>query len=227
MKNKILIVTIVLFILITNPVYAQSVEFYDIQNHRGKDYIETLVNEGGIIGYPDGTFKPDNLIKRGEFLKVVMSVLLGDDVLLSYYGDDNTNSHWASYILDAAYDFGIVNEIEIQNTADSLEKFITRYEMARIFVRVDENILFNKQIDASNMGNLIFDYNVIPNEYVYFVEQAYLKGLIAGVDNKGTFAGSKTGTRAEASTMIVRLIDETYRIIINTAPGQPVYVQSC
>ena len=71
-----------------------------------------MVNEGGIIGYPDGTFKPDNLIKRGEFLKVVMSVLLGDDVLLSYYGDDNTNSHWASYILDAAYDFGIVNEIE-------------------------------------------------------------------------------------------------------------------
>lgn len=61
-----------------------------------------------------------------------MSVLLGDDVLLSYYGDDNINSHWASYILDAAYDFGIVNEIEIQNTADSLEKFITRYEMARI-----------------------------------------------------------------------------------------------
>ena len=220
MKNKILIITIVLFILITNPVYAQSVEFYDIQNHWGKDYIETLVNEGGIVGYPDGKFKPDSLIKRGEFLKVVMSVLLGDDVLLSYYGDDNTNSHWASYILNAAYDFGIVDEIEIQNTVDSLEKFITRYEMARIFVRVDEDILFNEQINASNMGNLIFDYNKVPNEYVYFVEQAYLKGLIAGIDNKGTFAGSKTGTRAEASTMIIRLIDETYRIIINVAPEQ-------
>ena len=82
MKNKILIITIVLFILISNPIYAQGAEFYDIQNHWGKDYIETLVNEGGIVGYPDGTFKPDSLIKRGEFLKVVMSVLLGDDVLL-------------------------------------------------------------------------------------------------------------------------------------------------
>ena len=61
MKNKILIVTIVLFILITNPVYAQSVGFYDIQNHWGKYYIETLVNEGGIVGYPDCTFKPDSL----------------------------------------------------------------------------------------------------------------------------------------------------------------------
>jgi len=124
------------FILkITDAIYAQGADFYDIQNHWGKDYIETLVNEGGIVGYPDGTFKPDNLIKRGEFLKVVMSVLLGEDVLLSFYGNDNTNSHWASYILDAAYDFGIVNENEIPNTVDSLEKFITRYEMARIFVQ--------------------------------------------------------------------------------------------
>ncbi|MBP7221707.1 MAG: S-layer homology domain-containing protein [Sedimentibacter sp.] len=224
MKNKILIITILLLILTTNHVHAQGVEFYDIQNHWGKDYIETLVNEGGIVGYPDGTFKPDNLMKRGEFLKVVMSVLLGDDVLISYYGNDNTNSHWASYILVAAYDFGIVNEHEIQNTADSLETFITRYEMAKIFVRVDENILFNEQVYSSSVGNLIADYNKIPNEYVYFVEQAYLKGLIAGIDNKGTFAGSKTGTRAEASTMIVRLIDETYRVIINAAPEQPVYV---
>lgn len=48
--------------------------------------------------------------------------------------------------------------------------------------------------------------------------------MIAGIDNKGTFAGSRTGIRAEASTMIVRLIDETYRININAAPEQPVYV---
>ncbi len=224
MKNKILIFTIIISILITNPGYAQDTDFYDIQNHWGKDYIETLVNEGGIAGYPDGSFKPDNLIKRGEFLKVIMSVLLGDDVLLSYYGDDNSNNHWASYILDASYEFGIVNKNEIPNTVESLEKFITRYEMARIFVRVDENVLFNEQIYASNMRNLIFDYNAIPNKYAYFVEQAYLKGLIAGVDNKGTFAGSKTGTRAEASTMIVRLIDKSYRIIVSTSPEQPVYV---
>jgi uncharacterized membrane protein len=224
MKNKILIIAIVLFILISNPIYAQGAEFYYIQNHWGKDYIETLVKEGGIVGYPDGSFKPDNLIKRGEFLKAVMTVVLGDEVLLSYYGDDNTNSHWASYILDSAYELEIVYDNEIQNTTDSLEKYITRFEMARIFVRIDENILFNNQVYDLNIGNLISDYNRIPNDYVYFVEQAYLKGLIAGTDNKGTFAGSKTGTRAEASTMIVRLIDETYRIIINAATEQSVYV---
>ena len=141
MKKKILILTLLIFIITTSPVYAQGTDFYDIQNHWGKEYIETLVNEGGIIGYPDGSFKPDNLIKRGEFLKVVMTVVLGDDVLLSYYGDDNTNSHWASYILNAAYELGIVSENEIRNTTDSLERYITRYEMARIFIRIDENIL--------------------------------------------------------------------------------------
>lgn len=31
-----------------------------------------------------------SLIKRGKFLKVVMSVLLGYDVLLSYYGDETS-----------------------------------------------------------------------------------------------------------------------------------------
>jgi len=96
--------------------------------------------------------------------------------------------------------------------------------MARIFVRVDENILYNEPVNASNAGRLIFDYKMIPNDYIYFVEQAYLKGLIAGIDNKGTFAGSKTGTRAEASTMIVRLIDEFYRVDIDALPKKSEYV---
>lgn len=106
---------------------------------------------------------------------------------------------------------------EISNTTESLEGFITRYEMARIFVRVDENILNNEQAYVSGIENLVGDYYKIPDEYVSFVERAYFKGLITGIDNEGTFAGGKTGTRAEASTMIVRLIDEDYRIPVNAA----------
>ena len=48
MKNKILILSIIIFILTASPAYAQGADFNDIQNHWGKNYIETLVTAGGI-----------------------------------------------------------------------------------------------------------------------------------------------------------------------------------
>lgn len=46
---------------------ATNSKFKDVStSHPAAGYIQSAVNEGIISGYPDGTFKPDTLVKRGE-----------------------------------------------------------------------------------------------------------------------------------------------------------------
>jgi hypothetical protein len=49
--------------------------FPDTNNHWAHNFIATLVSKGYIKGYPDGTFKPDNNIKRSECVTLINRAL--------------------------------------------------------------------------------------------------------------------------------------------------------
>lgn len=46
----------------------EYVDFYDTRGHWAKDEIKTYVKRKVFKGYPDGKFKPNNKVTRGEFL---------------------------------------------------------------------------------------------------------------------------------------------------------------
>lgn len=186
------------------PVYA------DIQSHWGKANIEYLIAKGGVNGYPDGTFQPDGTITNAEFLKIAYLSATGETMPQAKAGE-----HWATALFSEAEKKGIVTSGEMPSTALSI--LITRYQMARIMIRLTENVLKEETTDTTGIEKLMSDYKTVSSKtyYNYYVEQAYMKGLITGMDDIGTFAGSKTGTRAEACTMIVRLLDKTKRVMVN------------
>jgi hypothetical protein len=186
------------------PVYA------DIQNHWGKANIDYLIEKGGVNGYPDGTFQPDGTITNAEFLKIAYLSATGETMPEAKAGE-----HWATALFSEAEKKGIVTSGEMPSTALSI--LITRYQMARIMIRLTENVLKEEATNTTGIENLMSDYKTVSTKtyYNYYVEQAYMKGLITGMDDIGTFAGSKTGTRAEACTMIARLLDKTKRVMVN------------
>src|SRR5206468_3237809 len=52
--------------------------FWDVPpDHPFFVYVESLwhdlMSRGGVIGYPDGSFRPDNWVTRGQFCKIVWS----------------------------------------------------------------------------------------------------------------------------------------------------------
>lgn len=187
---------------------AKAIQLSDISTHWGKKDIEKLVSLGGISGYPDGTFKPDSTITRAEFLKIAL--LTVDNTIKA----DNSIDHWASGILNAAYELDIVREVEIPQTAEALNKNITRYEMSRIMVRINENLQKEKAVGITGVANIMKDYNSLPQTYRAYVEQAFMKGLIGGFPDS-SFGGDQTGTRAQAATMVVRMIDKTARVKVD------------
>ncbi|RXE58740.1 S-layer homology domain-containing protein [Acetivibrio mesophilus] len=49
--------------------------FADIEGHWAQGFIERLVSDGYIRGYPDNTFRPDNNVKRSECVSLINRIL--------------------------------------------------------------------------------------------------------------------------------------------------------
>lgn len=191
-----------------------AVALSDISSHWGKSYITQLVGKGGITGYPDGTFKPDRTISKAEFLSIALRSVNGGVV------PAKTTDHWASGLFNQAVEKHVLMNGEMP--ADTWDAPITRYEMTVIMTRLLEEVVGEGKVSTTGVQSLITDYIDVSKEktFTYYVEQAYMKGLISGFPG-GRFGGNETGTRAQAATMVVRMIDKTKREVVNTVPTNP------
>lgn len=100
---KKIICSILLFLLITSVAYA----FTDVPyEHPHSTAISYLESNGIVEGYPDGTFMPDILINRVEFLKIILegtNVPL-DIVNSTNFADVDESEWYAPYIKKAKYE---------------------------------------------------------------------------------------------------------------------------
>lgn len=173
-------------------------------NHWAYDNVKKITELGAFKGYGDGSFKPENQITHEEFIKVVMS--------LEYYGDVNAApasplsagwADWAKPFLNAAIDAGVVTAADSDLLAVNTP--ISRAEMAKVISRTFE-YLGTPKADNPDTSN-ITDWNSISAEYQPYVADVYARGIITGYPEDGTFRPANSLTRAEASTVIVRMLD--------------------
>lgn len=172
----------------------------------GDWFVETvskLVGRGGIDGYPDGTFRPNNTITRAEFTKILVSTLGHEDL-------PRTGSHWASGYISKAEEIKLVEKGELKD----IDKPITRNEMAKMAANALDYLGESHNKDRDKFKNEIKDFNQIPKAYQDYVLKVYSKGIITGYPD-GTFKGDRGLTRAEASTVIIRIIDKDERVNVN------------
>ncbi len=194
------IISIIIIAVLMNMA-GQVLAYGDILNHWSRNTIEILSGKGVINGYPDGTFKPDGNINADEFIKMV--------VTLKGYKLSNGTDYWADPFISKAKELGLVQDGEFS----TYERPITRQEMARIIVRgLKESYPTYFRDYRYNLK----DYSSIPSSFADFILKAYSKGIITGYED-GTFKGSNNATRAEAATIIIRMADESKRIL----PGVP------
>lgn len=94
--------------LLTAALKLEAVEgaeanFSDIDGHWAEEYIKTFVSKGYVVGYPDGTFRPDDNITRAEIVVVITRVVGTVDAEAAINFADVDETHWAySYIKNAA-----------------------------------------------------------------------------------------------------------------------------
>lgn len=192
---------------LTSHINTTLSKFQDISKNEW--YVNTvakLVALEGINGYSDGTFKPNNNMTQAEFIKTVVAVFDSPQVIPS-------KGHWATNYISRAEKLEFLDAGEYKE--GDLDKPITRNQMARIAVRVASS---RGETFLPNRADYIYqikDYNAIPEDYRCPVLKAYSQGIIAGYPD-GEFKGSQNLTRAEASTVIVRIFDEAERVLPKT-----------
>jgi len=93
---------------------AAMVELKDIDaNTTVGKAVGELVKLGIINGYPDGTFRADNTISRGEIAKIIITFLgqesVAFDTIPSGFADVDEANHWAKKYIKLAADQKIIN----------------------------------------------------------------------------------------------------------------------
>ncbi len=177
-------------------------------------YVNKISELKGFAGYEDNTFRPDNQITQEEFVKTVVAMTVGEQHEATGENTEPKRSwkncwdSWAQPYLNKAMEMGLITEEDTDFRYNGLP--CTRGNMAKIATRAFEYLKEEKITDTSAYAAKLKDYANIEDKYKSYVLQAYGKGIISGYED-GTFRADGILTRAEASSVLVRLIDKTER----------------
>lgn len=223
MKKK-LIATILIATAVMSCSSAAFADYSDVSKSAWYyNYVNRISELKAFEGYEDGTFRPENQITQEEFVKTVVCLVGGE---LSEADKANTsitfNNRWADWAkpyFNKAVELGLITE------QDNMFKYngvpCTRGNMAKVAARAVEYLKEEPIADTSAYAEKIKDYMNIEAENKEFVMQAYAKGIISGYED-GRFRSDGLLTRAEASSVLVRLVDKNERVV-EADPSEKLY----
>jgi hypothetical protein len=200
-KSRLGLSTVWLLImcLVLAPVNAAfgAEKLSDYKGHWAEKQIGHWVEKGFINGYEDGTFRPDQSVTRGEFVKLVNhSFNLKEVADISFA--DLSSSHWAYEEARTAVKAGYISGYE-DNTI-RLDNKITRQEAAVIV----SGLL---HLTAAPEGAKGFsDSSKLASWSIGAVGAAAAKGVIDGYGD-GSFKPEAAITRAEAVTILDKALN--------------------
>ena len=151
-----------------------------------------------ISGYEDGTFKPDKRITRAEIVTIFGRLLKNKMVPISGNPYVDIDNHWAKASILVMNELGIVKGYE--DGTFRPENYITRAEFATMVSRF------------ANMKNIEIkgSFKDVTTEHWAYktINFAKIMGWISGYED-GTFKPDNPITRAEAITIINRMLQRT------------------
>ena len=166
----------------------------DITGHWAEANIAKLMGLGAISGYPDGSFKPDAIITRAEFVTILVKAFKFENKEGRIFSD--TASHWAKDNIATAKSMDIVNGFE--NGLFGPDDLIAREQMAVIIARA-------LKLDLIDGKTAFADNSKISKWAKEAVFAAVKNGIMKGYPDN-TFRPQGNATRAEAVTAIVNAL---------------------
>lgn len=173
--------------------------FSDIDGHWGAPYILAANADGQLSGFPDGTFRPDETVTRGQLYSLVAR-----SVPAAQQAQPNvpTGAHWAA---DAVARLEATDLLSSGTplTAAYLDAPVSRAEVAQLLARAAG---WRNPPQAHN--RLLHDIGGRAD--ARWITAAVASGLLAGYPD-GRFGPDGQLTRAEAAVIVRRLADPALR----------------
>jgi len=181
--KKVVALLVTFLITASMMAVAAAASFSDLSaEHWAYNNVMTLVNEGTVNGYEDGTFKPSKTVTRAEFVKMIGKWDRAYNGTIS----DLSSAHWG-------YDYIIWSGLEPVNGKIYPDKEMLRSDVI--------NLIWKRNGSPANSSAPSIISKQGTNENA--TSWAYTIGLIQGDDGLNLRLDSPL-TRAEAATLILR-----------------------
>lgn len=190
MKKSFLSSLIAILIICSTTLAAT---FSDISGMWAESYITELSNLGVINGYPDGTYRPNDTLTYGEYIKLIVTASLPES---DFSMLENKVEHWAGQYLTILENYEIVEEGTI--TKDVLNQKISRIEVVRILGECD--IKIRKNVQKGSLLDFV-DISEIDDMEKTLLRHAVATGVING-DPDGKFRPNDELKRSEVAKII-------------------------
>jgi len=179
--------------------YAEDIKLNDIEKHWARNNIEKLISMGIVDGYKDGTFKPDNTLKFEEFIKMLVTATSKEKI------ETIQGEKWYKVYIDIALE----NSYITKDMEKLIDTNIDRKTMAEIIYNLiaatDGMVKLNEK-EIKFMASKFTDLKVTDEKVLHIASM----GIINGYLDK-TFKPANSLKRCEATTVILRVIDESLR----------------
>lgn len=198
---KKIVVSVVIVLLITlmaggNAEVKGISKFTDTVGHRFELEVTKLSNKGIIEGYPDGTFRPDALVKRSEL--VTMLVRLKKLTLykpsISTFKDVATNN-WAYGYIMAIQKNGLMKGYP--DGTFKPDANVTRAELAVVLGRLEG--LENEASKITHPTIAAYDINKVPSWAMPYVDLGFQPQYNFLTGRAGYIAPQENATRGEVA----------------------------
>lgn len=196
------------FVTTSIPAFA----FYsDMQeSHWAYKQIKQLSEQSVVIGYPDGTFKPDENVTRAEFASMAIKALGQEHTTVAQpvAFNDIDEAFWAYDAIQKAIYFDLVSNPEKEGKFRPYDS-VSRAEALSIAV----NALTTEQISEQKakyvLSKVYKDANDIPAWFVIPAGKAEILGMVVSEPDKtGLMDADRPATRAEVTAILYNMMEQ-------------------
>ena len=175
-----------------------------LTSHWAYSGIKICYDRGIMVGYPDGTFGPEETVTWSH------AITIAARVHSAYYGNplnatERSGEYWYTPYYDYCVKYGLLPEYR-PGLSFLDERGISRNDLAYIFGKLLDSR------DTPAISDLkISDEAYIPTYYRDSVKKLYAAGIMNGMENN-EFNGNECTTRAQIAAVVARLVVPAVRL---------------
>ena len=175
-------------------------------SHWAYEAVTFLTDKQVVVGYPDGLYRPDQKVTRGEFSTMVIKALgiYEKDIPLVFNYSD-TKNHWADRNIQVASYYGLVNGYG--NGTFKPNEFVTRMEALTIIL----NALAPQNMDteeAKHFVSIYSDYSEIPDWALIAAGKCQMLGLVYNLPgHETTLEPNRHALRGELARFLFNMVE--------------------
>ncbi|MFM5899411.1 MAG: S-layer homology domain-containing protein [Dolichospermum sp.] len=177
-----------------------KVSFSDIsKDYWAKEYISELAAMEIIGGFPDGSFRPNAAVTRGELAVLLQKVFMKRKIRKAVAFKDIPPRHWAYNAIRESYEMGFFNTL-------GSKKFNPKQKLTRLDILMTLAKGLNYEFTGSpeNILSVYSDASTLKGEHRNFIASLTQNGVIVNYPNIKLLNTKKIATRADVCALLYR-----------------------